>query len=491
VFIDIDLGLILLCAVCGCSVGGFAPGNITCNAAVHQCRSLTKARCDSSGVAYRGGRPWPFSRPDQNSGVYFNSDTLEEIQIKTAGNDASVGVPGISMVAVIKSGGNAFHGLYSASAETPTLQSNNLDDRLRSQGLTAVQPVKTLRLCLRRTARHQLQQEALQTATFTWHDLNGDKLYQPGEVNLNLNGFDFVSVNGAIGNVMNPNLKQPLYSESATSYEHELAPSVGFNTSHVYRRSTDNYNIPGPNVARPLSAYNIRITRRDPGADGILGTADDGGSVTFFDYSPAYRGVAFVQNELQNSPLPNQFHTVEFTVTKRPTRRWQGSASFWMVKNHRWITSTFNAPQDYFFALDETWGWAGNFEVSYRLPFDLLVAANMQSKKGAMGQRTVLFRTVDPDGGTPISQLSTATIRMEPYGAEVGPPLNVLNFRGSKDIRVRGGKLGFGVDVFNALNSNAPNALLYASGPTYLYPTGVNGGILPARIARLTARFSF
>ncbi|PYR16741.1 MAG: hypothetical protein DMF94_26570, partial [Acidobacteria bacterium] len=72
-----------------------------------------------------------------------------------------------------------------------------------------------------------------------------------------------------------------------------------------------------------------------------------------------------------------------------------------------------------------------------------------------------------------------------------GPPLNVLNFRGSKDIRVRGGKLGFGVDVFNALNSNAPNALLYASGPTYLYPTGVNGGILPARIARLTARFSF
>src|SRR6478672_1464908 len=35
---------------------------------------------------------------DQNSGVYFNSDTLEEIQIKTSGNDASVGVPGISMV---------------------------------------------------------------------------------------------------------------------------------------------------------------------------------------------------------------------------------------------------------------------------------------------------------------------------------------------------------------------------------------------------------
>ena len=332
---------------------------------------------------------------------------------------------------------------------------------------------------------------ALQTATFTWHDLNGDKLYEPGEVNLNLNGGDFVSVNGAIGNIMNPDLKQPLYSEYSTSYEHGLAPTLAFTVSYVYRRASDNYDIPGPNVARPLGAYNIPITRRDPGPDGILGNADDGGKVSFYDYAPEYRGVAFVKNVLQNSPLPNWFHTIEFTVTKRPTRRWQGTASFWMVKNHRWITNTFNAPQDFYNALDETWGWAGNFEVSYRLPHDFLAAANMQSKKGAIGQRTVLFRTVDPDGGTPISQLSTATIRVEPFGAEVGPPLNVFNIRLSKDVRALGGRLGFGFDVFNVLNSNAPNALLYTSGPTYLYPTGVNGGILPARIARLTARFAF
>ena len=162
-----------------------------------------------------------------------------------------------------------------------------------------------------------------------------------------------------------------------------------------------------------------------------------------------------------------------------------------MVKNHRWITNTFNAPQDFLNALDETWSWAGNFEVSYRLPWDLLAAANMQSKKGATGQRTVLFRTVDPDGGPPISQLSTVNVRVEPYGTQVGAGLNVFNVRLSKDFRLGGGKLGAGIDVFNVFNSNAPNQLLYASGPTYLYPTGVNGGILPARIARLTARFSF
>jgi hypothetical protein len=69
--------------------------------------------------------------------------------------------------------------------------------------------------------------------------------------------------------------------------------------------------------------------------------------------------------------------------------------------------------------------------------------------------------------------------------------LNVFNVRLYKDFKFGGGMLGAGIDVFNVLNSNAPNALLYASGPTYLYPTGVNGGILPARIARLTARFQF
>src|SRR4030095_6809409 len=46
---------------------------------------------------------------DQNSGVYFNSDTLAETSIRTSGQDAEVMTPGISMVAVIKNGGHSFH----------------------------------------------------------------------------------------------------------------------------------------------------------------------------------------------------------------------------------------------------------------------------------------------------------------------------------------------------------------------------------------------
>src|SRR5438034_5530949 len=80
---------------------------------------------------------------DQNTPIYFNDNTLEEVQIKTSGNDAEVSVPGISMVAVLKSGGNTFHGAYAGAAESPRLQADNIDAALRAQQLTATSPLKT------------------------------------------------------------------------------------------------------------------------------------------------------------------------------------------------------------------------------------------------------------------------------------------------------------------------------------------------------------
>ena len=79
-----------------------------------------------------------------STGVYMTSLTLEEAQIRTSGNDAEVSVPGVSMVAVIKSGSNQFHGSYIASVERPGLQSNNLNDALRAQGLSNTEPLRHL-----------------------------------------------------------------------------------------------------------------------------------------------------------------------------------------------------------------------------------------------------------------------------------------------------------------------------------------------------------
>ena len=57
------------------------------------------------------------------------------MQVRTSGNDAEVSTPGVSMVAIMKSGGNTFHGSYRASWQPDALQASNLNDELRRQNI--------------------------------------------------------------------------------------------------------------------------------------------------------------------------------------------------------------------------------------------------------------------------------------------------------------------------------------------------------------------
>src|ERR1700730_14346463 len=77
-----------------------------------------------------------------SSGVYYSTFAFEEVQIKTSGNDAEVSTPGISMVSVLKSGSNQFHGSYSNAGQRPDLQSSNYTERLRAQNLPQPPPLR-------------------------------------------------------------------------------------------------------------------------------------------------------------------------------------------------------------------------------------------------------------------------------------------------------------------------------------------------------------
>src|SRR6185503_7198921 len=286
-------------------------------------------------------------------------------------------------------------------------------------------------------------------AMFNWHDLNGDKLYQPGEVNLDLGGSDFRSITAASNRILNPDLKSPDIWETTASYERELAANMGLRVMYVNKvisgaiynpAHTATNSFVALNTLRPYDAWSIPITRRDPGPDGILGNGDDAGSVTLHDYSAAYRGAAFVNQQIVNATNTDRFHSIEGTLTKRFSQRWTGQVSYFTVKNHRWLASVFSSPNDEFFPLDDTWSWAGNVTGSYRLPGDVVVAGFLQTKNGLTGQRTYIFRQVDPDGGPAIAQNGNTTIRMEPYGAQRLAAQNILNLRGSKDFKMGGGR---------------------------------------------------
>jgi len=334
---------------------------------------------------------------------------------------------------------------------------------------------------------------ATANAVFNWHDLNGDKLYQPGEVNLDLNGSDFKSITAASNQILNPNLKSPDIWETTASFERELAANMGLRLMYVNKRVSGSIvnslnQTVSINSLRPYSAWSVPITRRDPGPDGTLGTGDDAGKVTLADYSVAFRGAAFVNAQTVNATNTDRYHSVEATLTKRFSSRWTGQVSYFAVKNHRWLSSVFNSPNDQFFPLDETWSWAGNVTGSYRMPGDVTISGFLQSKNGVTGQRTYIFRQVDPDGGLAIAQNGNTTIRLEPYGSQRLSAQNILNLRGSKDFSFGGSRrIDVDVDVFNVLNAATPTSANFQSGPSFGYVTNV----IPARIARLGVRFRF
>ncbi len=80
---------------------------------------------------------------DQNTPIYFIDNSLDEVQVRTSGNDAEVSTPGVSMIAIMKSGGNQYHGSYRASYQPDSLQANNLNDELRKQNINAAPELKT------------------------------------------------------------------------------------------------------------------------------------------------------------------------------------------------------------------------------------------------------------------------------------------------------------------------------------------------------------
>jgi Carboxypeptidase regulatory-like domain len=334
---------------------------------------------------------------------------------------------------------------------------------------------------------------ATANAVFTWHDLNGDKLYEPGEVNLALNSADFRSITAASNQILNPNLKSPNNWETTASWERELAANMGIRVMYVYKlvsgsivNSTN--NTVSINTLRPFDAWSIPITRRDPGPDGILGTADDAGRVTLYDYTAAYRGAAFVNAQTVNATNADHYNSIEGTLTKRFSSRWTGQVSYFAVKNHRWIASVFNSPNDQFFPLDETWSWAGNVTGSYRMPGDVTLSGFLQTKNGFTGQRTYIFRQADPDGGPAIAQNGNTTLRVEPYGSQRLSAQNILNLKASKDLKLGGARrLNIDVDVFNVLNAATPTNANFVTGPAF----GFVSSVIPARIARLGVRFLF
>jgi hypothetical protein len=70
------------------------------------------------------------------SGNYFDYASVEEARVQTVGADASMALRGVMMDVIVKSGANQFHGTTWYQQTNSNFQSSNLDDALRTQGIT-------------------------------------------------------------------------------------------------------------------------------------------------------------------------------------------------------------------------------------------------------------------------------------------------------------------------------------------------------------------
>jgi hypothetical protein len=322
--------------------------------------------------------------------------------------------------------------------------------------------------------------------TWRWRDLNGNRDYDPGEVNFDPTGPDFVSTIGGVAtDLLNPAERQPRSDEFSVWLERELIANWAVRGGAIYSRNFNTYRALTP--GRPYDAYSIPITNADPGPDGSVGTPDDPGTfITYYDFPVQYRGAQF--DKVMRINDPNADHTYksfELGTTRRLSSGWQFQASYSATKSSipygtSYPTALAFNPNAEIFTANRTWEAIGKVSGTYTFPFSIMASGNYEYRRGDPQARQVLFR-----GG---QQIPSIVLNVEPIGALRLPSTNVVNVAVAKRFPLRAGhRLETRIDVFNLFNINTVRARTLRSGPSFLIPTDV----VSPRIAQFSASYVF
>jgi hypothetical protein len=315
---------------------------------------------------------------------------------------------------------------------------------------------------------------AVASTTYRWIDLNGNRDYDDGEFG------PFVTATGAKTSSVNPDLKQPRTHEITTSLERQIAANFSARASYVYRREVDVYQ--NVNVLRPYEAYSIAIPNVDPGPDGVAGTSDDGGPLTYYEYTADYAGAAFINNVDLNTPgYRNSYHNVEFAAQKRLSNKWQLVTSILATHVDQWRNGIPQTPNDEsFYPKTRYWEWSYKLAGSYDLPYQIQVAGTFTSQSGSPWARDARFTTG-------LVRSTSLVLLMEDPAARRLPTQNLLNFRVEKRQKIGPGTAAFQFDLFNVTNTNAELGVTTRSGASF----GQITSIIPPRVVRLGVSYTF
>ena len=333
-------------------------------------------------------------------------------------------------------------------------------------------------------------------ARYRWRDTNGNRDYDTGEVNLDPNGSDFIDrtlrgIGSAFGGgLINPDTTQRYQDELLLSVEQQFMNTWAARVTGVYAEAKNQWRL--ANSLRPYEAYNIPITNRDPGPDGIVGSGDDTGNlITYYDYPASLAGAAFQKPWVVNDDKANStFKTIEMQLSRRYADNWQFRASYSATrKNIPLVTNVGNNqtglintqdPNGEIFASDNTWEWIFRTGGSYLFPYDILASVNFSHESG-----NPWARTAELTGG---QQIPTLVVNVEPIGTRRLDNLNLLDLRGEKRFSVGNGhSLALRLNLYNAFNNPTVLSVQSLSGPRFNTVTS----IVSPRILEWSASYTF
>ncbi len=343
-----------------------------------------------------------------------------------------------------------------------------------------------------------VNQNTIATTIWDWHDNNGNKLYEPGEVNLDPNGRDFRSIAGTTLGVVNPNEKQPKTDEFSLTFERELFANTAARVTGVYSR---NFNAYGLSEISRDGQYTIPITNRDPGPDGQLGHGGRYGPDVHLlrvplepgqrrvleddDHQQPRRGCELQDLRGRGHETACQGvagrHVVLEHVDRRPdfVRRLGLRARQRFLRQfgtHRCLTN----PNQAFNTANNTREWQAKVSGAYNLPYGIVASANYDIRSGGPQARQVLFT-----GGQTIRSIA---LNVEPIGTFSLPNTHELDVRAAKRLDLGGARtVELRFDLYNALNKGTVTTQNLQSGTSYLRPAT----ILFPRILQIGATFNF
>jgi hypothetical protein len=306
---------------------------------------------------------------------------------------------------------------------------------------------------------------------YAWTDPNRNGVFDPGE-----QGQLQAAQGGTASTAIDPNLENQFTREALAYIEHELAPNFGIRSGVTWRGRRQSYQ--NNNANRPYDAFTVPVTIRDPGIDGIAGTADDGATFTAYNLQPSYLTLPVINLTSAVDGADSNYYTWEITGTKRMSTWWALSGSFAHTWSREGVARV--TPND---AINSDDGirrftdWQSKINATLELPYRFRVTPMMRHQSGTAFGRSF------------VAQLNYAspTILAEPVNARRTPNITVVDIRSEHGLRWGTRRVALFFDIYNLFNTNAEQVVVMTSGTSFLRPVYITG----PRIARIGAKFDW